>query len=132
MAGTEDTSRRRPVSHEARAVLLLAVMGSILIGFGAYQNAFVPGVHPANIVHPGADGPSASAILSDFPDHPLPPGLGHDGPMTWLDGIRGVKDVNAPLGTAGTQFPVVAGKLYVSVTDHASRCRAISARNPAA
>ena len=79
MAGTEDTSRRRPVSHEARAVLLLAVMGSILIGFGAYQNAFVPGVHPANIVHPGADGPSASAILSDFPDHPLPPGLGHDG-----------------------------------------------------
>lgn len=35
--------------------------------------------HPAAIVHPGADGPSAPAIEADFLDHPLPDGLGHDG-----------------------------------------------------
>ncbi len=74
---TRPSTRRR--AEDARAVLLLAVMGAALLAFGAYRNAFVPGTHPANVLNPGADGPSAAAIAEDFPGHRLPPGLGHDG-----------------------------------------------------
>ena len=74
--GVRPRARR---ADDARAVVLLAVLGALLLGYGAYRNAFVPGTHPANVVHPGAEGPSAAAILEDFPDDPLPPGLGHDG-----------------------------------------------------
>lgn len=72
----ETTAARR---GSTRAVILLATMGALLLGYLVHLNAFVDGTHPANIVHPGADGPSADAILEDFPGHELPPGLGHDG-----------------------------------------------------
>jgi flagellar hook-associated protein FlgK len=44
-------------------------------------------------------------------------GLGQDGPLTWLTGTRGVEDINAPLASAGTTFPVAEGQLFISVTD---------------
>lgn len=77
--GSRPGGSRSDQRHLARSVLLLAVLGTGLLAFLAHRNAFVPGTHPANLVHPGADGPSAAAIRADFPDHPLPPGLGHDG-----------------------------------------------------
>jgi hypothetical protein len=79
MSATGAARPRPRAADDAKAVVLLAVLGALLLGYGAYRNAFVPGVHPANVVHPGAQGPSAAAILEDFPDDPLPPGLGHDG-----------------------------------------------------
>ena len=79
MSATGAARPRPRAADDAKGVGLRAVLGALLLGYGAYRNAFVPGVHPANVVHPGAQGPSAAAILEDFPDDPLPPGLGHDG-----------------------------------------------------
>ncbi|MBK6856655.1 MAG: hypothetical protein IPG97_08950 [Microthrixaceae bacterium] len=79
MPATGSAPPRQRSTQDGHAVVLLAVLGALLLGYGAYRNAFIPGVHPANVVNPGAQGPSARAILHDFPDDPLPPGLGHDG-----------------------------------------------------
>jgi hypothetical protein len=76
---TGATAGERARREQRTAVLLLASLGTLLLGFLAYRNAFAPGTHPANIVHPGAAGPSAAAIEADFPGHELPRGLGHDG-----------------------------------------------------
>ena len=70
MSATGAARPRPRAADDAKAVVLLAVLGALLLGYGAYRNAFVPGVHPANVVHPGAQGPSAAAILEDFPDDP--------------------------------------------------------------
>ncbi|MBL8849253.1 MAG: flagellar hook-associated protein FlgK [Planctomycetaceae bacterium] len=50
-------------------------------------------------------------------------GLGQNGPVSWLESTRGVADVNAPLASAGTTFPVANGQLMVSVTDLATGAR---------
>lgn len=69
-----------PAARRGRTVvLLIAVLGAAVLGSLAWINADAPGTHPANLIHPGADGPSAAAIASDFPGEVLPPGLGHDG-----------------------------------------------------
>lgn len=74
------SSRVRPAHRQdVLAVLFLALVGALGLGALAWVNADAPGVHPANLVHPGREGPSADALRTDFPDHPLPPGLGHDG-----------------------------------------------------
>lgn len=44
-------------------------------------------------------------------------GLGLDGPFGWLESTRAVSDVSAPLGEAGTEFPIAAGDLAVTITD---------------
>ncbi|MFO1093801.1 MAG: flagellar hook-associated protein FlgK [Planctomycetaceae bacterium] len=54
-------------------------------------------------------------------------GLGQQGPLTWLDGTRGVTDVTAPLANADTRFPITAGKLYISVMDKATGARQMTA-----
>lgn len=73
------TTSNRATTDARNAVILLATLGALLLGFLVHRNAFVAGTHPANVVHPGAEGPSARAIESDFPGHELPEGLGHDG-----------------------------------------------------
>jgi hypothetical protein len=60
-------------------VALLALVAALGLGALVHLNADAPGVHPANLIHPGATGPSAAAVRADFPGHPLPEGLGHDG-----------------------------------------------------
>lgn len=47
-------------------------------------------------------------------------GVGQSGPFETLSGVRGVQDVDAPLATAGSDFPISSGPLYVSVTDQAT------------
>ena len=60
-------------------ILLLAVLAASLTTALALYDADRPGAHPARIVHPGEDGPSAAVFLEDFPDDALPEGIGHDG-----------------------------------------------------
>lgn len=54
-------------------------------------------------------------------------GLGQNGSLTWLESTRGVADINDPLATAGTTFPVDEGQLFVSVTDLATGSRRLVA-----
>ena len=54
-------------------------------------------------------------------------GLPTTGPFDWLESTRGVEDVNLPLSTAGTRFPVEAGQLFISVTDQATGVRRLTA-----
>lgn len=61
-------------------VVVTSITGSmivtILVVLGTYGH---DDPHPAQIVHPAADGPSAAVFVADWPDEPLDPGIGHDG-----------------------------------------------------
>jgi hypothetical protein len=60
-------------------VVLLALAAATLNAALAVKSAHYPGSHPASIVHPGAQGPSARVLIEDFPEAKLPRGIGHDG-----------------------------------------------------
>ncbi len=60
-------------------VLLLALVSAAFTTTSAIKAANLLGTHPARMVFPGAEGPSARVFLEDFPNAKLPPGLGHDG-----------------------------------------------------
>ena len=60
-------------------------------------------------------------------------GVGRSGPLSRVDGSRGVKSVGQPLALAGTAFPITAGDLYVGVTNLATGKRTVEriSYNPA-
>lgn len=59
-------------------VVWWAMVGTLIVtGLAVTSAGQAP--HPAEIVSPGEAGPSRGAFLVDFPGHPLPPGIGHDG-----------------------------------------------------
>jgi hypothetical protein len=60
-------------------VFLLALAGAAFSTTIALKSSYIPGAHPASIIYPGAEGPSARVFLEDFPGAKLPPGIGHDG-----------------------------------------------------
>ncbi|HTY62181.1 MAG TPA: hypothetical protein VMG30_07965 [Acidobacteriota bacterium] len=60
-------------------VLLLALVAAAFSTTIAVKSANLPGAHPASIIFPGAEGPSARVFLEDFPNAKLPAGIGHDG-----------------------------------------------------
>ncbi len=58
----------------------------------------------------------ASGIIRNI-DQVHAKGIGGDGAFSVLKGSRPVEDVDAPLATAGTAFPIESGDLFFSVTD---------------
>jgi hypothetical protein len=72
----------KPYSIQRQAlfvVLALALGGAAINTTIAVKTAYPPQSHPASIVRPGAEGPSARVFLEDFPNDRLPAGIGHDG-----------------------------------------------------
>lgn len=57
-----------------------------------------------------------SASLIAAVNHVHAQGVGLDGSFARLFGGRGIKDVTAPLAQAGSDFPIAAGELFVTVT----------------
>lgn len=77
---SSDTDATAPLGRpHLWRIVLLALVGAALTTSLALYDANRPGQHPARIVHPGADGPSAAVFLRDWPDETLPDGIGHDG-----------------------------------------------------
>jgi hypothetical protein len=62
-----------------RAIVRASCVGVLLTLCAVLLHLQATGLHPANLVQPGAAGPSAAAFREDFPELELPEGLGHDG-----------------------------------------------------
>ncbi len=62
-----------------RRVLQLAALATLTMTVVVLWDVGRTGRHAANLLQPGADGPSAALITTDFPDLELPDGLGLDG-----------------------------------------------------
>ncbi len=65
--------------HALLKVLLFALLAAAFNTTLAIKTANFPGSHPASIIYPGIQGPSARVFLEDFPNDKLPTGIGHDG-----------------------------------------------------
>jgi len=59
----------------------MSLVGAMILTAVVLQDAYPPGEHrhPANVVYPGALGPSAAVFRADFPGEELPDAIGHDG-----------------------------------------------------
>ena len=58
----------------------------------------------------------ASTLIREL-DQAHATGLGLDGPFERLDSSRAVQDISVPLNDSGAAFPVIAGELFVTVSD---------------
>lgn len=64
----------------AIGIVMAAFVGSAIVTILAVLGAYAQeDPHPAEIVYPAAEGPSASVFVADWPDEPLGDGIGHDG-----------------------------------------------------
>lgn len=62
-----------------RRIVLFALLGTVVTTVLVLGDVRRNGNNPLNLIQPGTQGPSADAIRRDFPDAPLPAGIGHDG-----------------------------------------------------
>ncbi len=73
-----------------RRVLHLAALATLTMTMVVLWDVGRTGAHPANLIQPGTEGPSAALIAQDFPDLEPPAGLGLDGQQYYAMARAGV------------------------------------------
>lgn len=86
-----------------RRIVTWATASTLVAGLAVLLHVRATGLNPLNLIQAGGGGPSAAAVVRDFPGSHLGPGIGHDGqqfyavarqPMHWSDASA---DLDRPL-----------------------------------